>query len=58
MSLVDKSIEKKTWKEFKNSFGFKVANKVLHLFGWYLMFTDTGYEITEVTPHKVKGRRK
>lgn len=50
-------IDKRTWKEFRDSKLLWVVNRTLHLFGWAIVFNfDDDGEIVEVFPARVKFR--
>lgn len=53
-----KLIERKSWKEFRDSGFLWAANRILHMFGWSIVVEidkDTG-DITSVYPARVKFR--
>lgn len=49
-------VEKKSWKEFRDSGLLWWINQTLHLFGWALVYNFEDGEITEVYPARVKFR--
>lgn len=51
-----KMVEKKTWQEFRESGMLWFANRILHMFGWAIVFEFDKNELTEVYPARVKFR--
>ena len=53
-----KMVEKKTWKEFRETGFLWAANRILHMFGWSIVVEvdKTTGEITSVYPARVKFR--
>ena len=49
-------IEKKSWKEFRNSGLLWFINTILHLFGWSIVVQMDNDEVTDVYPARVKFR--
>ena len=50
-------MEKKTWKEFRQSGFLWWINMILHTFGWAIVYeSDQNEEITSVYPARVKFR--
>ena len=49
-------IEKKSWKEFRDSGFLWWINMVLHTFGWAIVFEMENDEIINVYPARVKFR--
>lgn len=50
-------IERKTWKEFQESKLLWWINRMLHTFGWAIVFqVEKGGEISDVYPARVKFR--
>ncbi len=52
-------IEKKTWKEFRETGLLLVINQILHIFGWAIIFDFADKEakiLREVYPARVKFR--
>lgn len=49
-------IDKKSWKEFRDSKMMWVANRALQLFGWSIVCEFKGGEIVSVFPARVKYR--
>lgn len=50
-------IEKKTWKEFRESGFLWWVNMILHTFGWAIVYeSDENQEIISVYPARVKFR--
>lgn len=51
-----KLVDKKTWKEFKESGLLWWINSLLHMFGWAIVISIDDGEITEAYPARVKFR--
>lgn len=49
-------VDKKTWKEFKESGLLWWINSLLHMFGWAIVISIDDGEITEAYPARVKFR--
>lgn len=49
-------INKKTWKEFKESGLLWFINTILHTFGWAIVFEMENDEVTNVYPARIKFR--
>lgn len=49
-------IEKKTWKEFKDTGLLWLVNSLLHLFGWAICLEVNEGVVTDVFPARVKFR--
>ena len=49
-------IEKKTWKEFKDTGLLWLINSLLHLFGWAICLEVNEGVVTDVFPARVKFR--
>ena len=49
-------IEKKSWKEFRDSGFLWWINMVLHTFGWAIVFEMENDEIIEIYPARVNFR--
>jgi len=49
-------IDKKTWKEFRESGLLWWVNMILHTFGWAICFDMEDGEVLEVFPARVKFR--
>jgi len=50
-------VTKKTWKEFRDSKLLWWTNRLLHTFGWAIVFSmDKAGEISEAYPARVKFR--
>ena len=49
-------IEKKTWKEFKDTGFLWFVNSLLHLFGWAICLEVNEGVVTDVFPARVKFR--
>lgn len=49
-------IDKKTWKEFKDSGMLWWINMILHTFGWSIVVDMENGEITDCYPARVKFR--
>ena len=50
-------IEKKSWKEFRDSGFLWWINMILHTFGWAIVYeSDENQEISSVYPARVKFR--
>lgn len=57
MQVEKSTIEKKTWKEFKDSKLLWWVNRSLHLFGWSIVLeVDNDRNITAAYPAKVTFR--
>jgi len=51
------NIDQKSWKEFKDSGLLWWTNRILHTFGWAIVFeVEVDGEITNVYPARVKFR--
>lgn len=53
---MDDMVDKKTWKEFKDSGLLWWINMILHTFGWAIVFEISKREIINVYPARVKYR--
>lgn len=49
-------IDKKTWKEFRDSKMLWFANTILHTFGWAIIVDTIDDEIVDAYPARVKFR--
>lgn len=49
-------VERKTWKDFKDSGLLWFLNSILHMFGWAIVFVTRGNEVLDVYPARVKFR--
>ena len=49
-------VEKKDWKEFRETGLVLIVNQILHIFGWALVFEIEEDEIKSVYPARVKFR--
>jgi hypothetical protein len=50
-------VERKTWKEFQDAKLLWWINRLLHTFGWAIVFeVETDGEVTDVYPARVKFR--
>lgn len=49
-------VEKKDWKEFRNTGLVLIINQILHVFGWAIVFEVENDEIKNVYPARVKFR--
>lgn len=49
-------VEKKNWKEFRETGLLLIVNQILHVFGWALVFEIENEEIKTVYPARVKYR--
>lgn len=49
-------VNKKTWKEFRDSGLLWFMNMILHTFGWAITLEINDDEITDVYPARVKYR--
>ena len=49
-------VEKKTWKEFRDTGFLWWINMILHTFGWAIVFEISKREIINVYPARVKYR--
>lgn len=53
---MDDMVDKKTWREFKDSGLLWWINMILHTFGWAIVFEISKREIINVYPARVKYR--
>lgn len=49
-------VDKKTWKEFKDTGLLWFINNILHLFGWAICLEMDGGAVTEAYPARTKFR--
>lgn len=49
-------VNKKTWKEFKETGMLWWINMILHTFGWAIVYESENGNITDVYPARVKFR--
>ncbi len=55
---MEKIVERKTWKEFRETGLLLIINQILHIFGWAIVINilDEDGSIVEVYPARVKFR--
>lgn len=49
-------IERKSWKEFRETGVVLIINQILHVFGWAIVFEIENEEVMAVYPARVKFR--
>ncbi len=49
-------IERRTWEEFKNAGLLWWVNRILHIFGWAIVFEMDSGKVTEVYPAHCRFR--
>ncbi len=49
-------VNKKTWKEFRETGLLLIINQILHIFGWAIVYILEDDKILEVYPARVKFR--
>lgn len=50
------NIQKKDWKEFREAGLLWFVNRLLHVFGWAIVFSYKDDEVVDVYPARVKYR--